>query len=140
MARSRSARSDGDVRVQHLYLIQYSYTSHAWDALLKGKAASRDRIKAVEKLVQKLGGCFPTITLPCMPDARPREKFGSFGDYDVVTLIAFPSDEAAAAFAMAISAGGAVSTFKTTKLLTWDEMTSAMGLAATTRNDYESLK
>lgn len=139
MARQRTAKGMGDSGTQSLYLIQYSYTAKAWDALLKGKPAARDRVKAVDKLVQALGGCFPVITVPCAEPPKMREKFGSFGDHDVVTLIAFPSDEAAAAFAMAISAGGAVSAFKTTKLLSWDQMMDAMQLAAQSRQQYTTL-
>ena len=140
MARKRIApQVSGDNR-QHLYLIQYTYTPQAWSALLDGDDRARDRAKAVDKLVQALGGCFPEITIPCAGDPKPREKFGTFGDKDVATLIAFPSDEAAAAFAMAIAAAGAVSSFKTTRLMTWDEMTYSMGLAAAARKHYQGLR
>jgi uncharacterized protein with GYD domain len=140
MARQRSAKGMGDGRARHLYLIQFTYTAKAWHDLLRGKAAQRDRIKAVEKLIEALGGCFPQITIPCGEPGKVREKFGTFGDHDVVTLIAFPDDTAAAAFAMAISAGGAVSSFKTTRLLPWGQMMDAMQLAAQSRQEYASLE
>ncbi len=141
MARQRKAKGTGNGKTaQNLYLIQFSYTAKAWNELLKGKAAQRDRIKAVEKLIETLGGCFPKITIPCGDSVTVREKFGSFGDHDVVTLIAFPDDTAAAAFAMAISAGGAVSGFKTTRLLPWGQMMDAMQLAAQSRQEYASLQ
>ena len=139
MARKRiAARSAGAKSDQTLYLCQYSYTAAAWDNLLKPDA-QRDRIKAVKDLVYALGGCFPEITIPCSSGPNPSEKFGSFGEHDVVLLVAFPSDTAMAAFAMAISAGGAVSSFKTTKLLSWDQMMEAMALAADKRTSYRTL-
>jgi uncharacterized protein with GYD domain len=139
MARQRYAAGSGDAKAQHVYLCQFSYTAKAWNNLLKPKA-QRDRIKAVEKLVKALGGCFPEITIPCGGPPKMREKFGTFGDHDVVTLIAFPGDTAAAAFAMAISASGAVSSFKTTRLIPWDQMTDAMQLAASNRHQYQTLE
>jgi GYD domain len=140
MARQRSASGPMAAQAQNLYLCQFSYTAKAWNDLLKAKAGVRDRIKAVEKLVEALGGCFPQITIPCADPPKMREKFGTFGDHDVVTLIAFPNDTAASAFAMAISAGGAVSSFKTTRLMPWGQMMDAMQLAAQSRNQYLALK
>jgi len=133
-----AARSAGSHQSdQNLYLVQYAYTASAWNDLLK-PGAQRDRAKAVKDLVGALGGCFAEITIPCSDGPKMREKFGSFGEYDVVTLLAFPSDTAMAAFAMAISAGGLVSSFKTTKLLAWDQMMAAMELAGAKRASYQA--
>jgi GYD domain. len=123
---------------QQYYLIQFSYTSAAWDTLLKAGANERNRVAAVKDLVYKLGGCIATITFECDGDPTPKEKFGAFGDYDVVLLVAFPSDQHAATFALAISAGGAVSSFKTTRILPWPQMMEAMASAASNRVLYKA--
>ena len=122
---------------QQYYLIQFSYTSAAWDTLLKAGTNERNRAAAVKDLVYKLGGCIATITFEC-DDPTPKEKFGAFGDYDVVLLVAFPDDQAAAAFALTISAGGAVSAFKTTRILPWPQMMDAMASAASYRTLYKA--
>jgi uncharacterized protein with GYD domain len=133
--RSKSSRPAPKRRQQH-YLVQFSYTNAAWENLLKDYE-HRDRVKAVEALVARLGGCIGRVTFPCEDPGVPREgKFGAFGDHDVVVLIAFPSDDAAASFAMAISAGGAVKSIKTTRILPWPEMMSAMAAAADSRASY----
>ena len=134
----RTASAAASVQQQQYYLIQFSYTSAAWDTLLKAGANERNRVAAVKSLVYKLGGCIATITFECDVDPTPKEKFGTFGDYDVVLLVAFPDDQAAAAFALAISAGGAVSAFKTTRILPWPQMMGAMASAASTRALYKA--
>jgi uncharacterized protein with GYD domain len=120
---------------QQYYLIQFSYTSAAWEDLL-AHAEKRDRVAAVQDLVASLGGCLGYITFPCDIDPTPKEKFASFGDYDVVVLIAFPSDQAAASFAMAISAGGGVKSIKTTRILPWNQAMGAMQAAASSKGGY----
>lgn len=117
------------------YLVQFSYTAAAWDDLISG-AVSRDRAGAVYALLRRLDGCFAEIKFPCDPEPVPREKFGAFGDHDVVALLSFPSDENAAAFAMAIAAGGGVTNFKTTRILPWSVMESAMDRAAAVKTTY----
>jgi uncharacterized protein with GYD domain len=123
---------------QQYYLIQFSYTSAAWDTMLKAGADERNRVAAVKDLVYKLGGCIATITFECDVDPTPKEKFGAFGDYDVVLLVAFRNDQDAATFALTISAGGAVSSFKTTRILPWPQMMAAMANAATNRTLYKA--
>ncbi|HKZ06395.1 MAG TPA: GYD domain-containing protein [Methylomirabilota bacterium] len=117
------------------YLVQFSYTAAAWADLVRG-AVNRDRAGAVYALLRRLDGCFAEIKFPCDPEPVPREKFGSFGDHDVVALLSFPSDENAAAFAMAIAAGGGVTHFKTTRILPWSVMESAMNRAADGMTTY----
>jgi GYD domain-containing protein len=109
-----------------LYQVEYSYTPDAWDALL-ANSVERDRQRAVEGVVEALGGRFPRLVFdgePKLPDVRCK-RF-AFGEHDVIALIYFPDNEAAAAFAMLISATGAVKSFKTTLLLTMEEGIRAM--------------
>jgi GYD domain len=133
-AKAKPSRAVTAGRQQH-YLVQFSYTSAAWDDLVNERV-NRDRVAAVRSLVSSLGGCIGIIKFPCEDSPTPREKFVSFGDYDVVVLIAFPSDQAAAAFAIAISAGGGVTSIKTTRIIPWDEAVGAMGAAATHKGSY----
>jgi uncharacterized protein with GYD domain len=50
----------------------------------------------------------------------------SFGDYDVVVLMQLPDNVSAAAFSIAVSAGGAVRAVKTTPLMSVEEGMDAM--------------
>jgi uncharacterized protein with GYD domain len=126
-----------------LYLVEYSYTTEAWAALIAGEVAGqrveRDRQRAVEDLAASLGGRFPRLVFdgsPPLPDVRCK-KF-AFGEHDVVALIHFPDNESAAAFAMLISSMGAVKSFKTTPLMTMEEGIRAMerAEAAQKRTSY----
>jgi len=92
------------------YLLQVSYSAEAWAAMIK---KPQDRIEAVRKPIEKLGGAVSS-------------GWVSFGDYDVVALIEMPDNISAAAFAMACAAGGACKAVKTTPLLTIDEARAAM--------------
>jgi uncharacterized protein with GYD domain len=97
------------------YLLQVAYTPEAWSAMI---ANPQDRSKAVSSAVKKLGGKV--------------EKFWmSFGDYDIVGVVDMPDSVSAAAFAMAVAAGGACKSVKTTPLLSQGEAIEAMGKAAT---------
>ena len=50
----------------------------------------------------------------------------AFGEYDIVGVVELPENTDAAAFAMAVAAGGAVKAFKTTPLLSVEEGVDAM--------------
>jgi uncharacterized protein with GYD domain len=54
-----------------------------------------------------------------------------FGDADVVGIVEMPNNVSAAAFAMAITAGGACKSVKTTPLLKMEDSMKAMKKAAT---------
>jgi uncharacterized protein with GYD domain len=92
------------------YLVQVAYNSDAVAALMK---KPQDRASVVAKVVEKLGGTLKGAWL-------------SFGDYDTIVIADFPDNVSAAAFAMAIGAGGSCKTVKTTPLLSVDEGTAAM--------------
>jgi uncharacterized protein with GYD domain len=98
------------------YLVQVAYTPETMAALIK---KPQDRAEAVRKPIEKLGGKLVGGWL-------------CFGDYDVVIVIDMPDNSSAAAFAMAISAGGACKTVKTTPLISIDEGLSAMKKAGGT--------
>ena len=92
------------------YLVQVSYNSEAVAALAK---KPQDRTAVVGKVVEKLGGTLKGAWL-------------CFGDYDTVVVVDMPDNVSAAAFAMAISAGGSCKSVKTTPLLSVDEGMAAM--------------
>ena len=94
------------------YLVQAAYTSEGWAALVK---QPQNRLEAVRPVVTRLGGKL--------------DQWISFGDYDIVALLEMPDNESAAAFSMAVSAGGAVKAVKTTPLMTFEEGIAAMGKA-----------
>jgi uncharacterized protein with GYD domain len=97
------------------YLYQISYSSEAWAALVK---LPQDRIAAVRKVVEKLGGKVETFWF-------------AFGDYDLVGVIDMPDNVSAAAFSVAVAAGGACKDVKTTPLLSIEEGLAAMKKAGT---------
>jgi uncharacterized protein with GYD domain len=101
------------------YLMQVSYTPEAWATLSKNP---QNRLEAVRPAVEDLGGKIETGYL-------------SFGEYDLVVIVEFPSNTEAAAFAIVASAGGAVRAFKTTPLLTANEGVEAM--ARSSGSGYE---
>jgi uncharacterized protein with GYD domain len=78
----------------------------------------QDRAAAIKVPVEKLGGKVERFWL-------------SFGDYDIVGIIDMPDSVSAAAFPMAVAAGGACRTVRTTPLLSATEGMEAMKKAAT---------
>ncbi len=97
------------------YLVQASYSTDALRLLIK---RPEDRTDVVRKAVEKLGGKLVGLWL-------------SFGDQDVVAIIEMPNNVSAAGLALAIGAGGALKSTKTTPLLTIDEGLAALKKAAT---------
>ncbi len=96
------------------YLFQVSYTAEALATMIK---RPQDRAEAVRKPIEKLGGKVVGFWL-------------SFGDYDVVGIFEMPDNVSAAAFALAIAAGGACKSVKTTPLLSVEDGLAAMKKAA----------
>jgi uncharacterized protein with GYD domain len=92
------------------YLFQASYTSDAWSALVK---RPRNRLQAIKGFVEKVGG-------------HIEGGWFSFGDHDVVFVVRLPNNVSAAAFSLAVAAGGALKASKTTPLLTFEEGVKAM--------------
>jgi uncharacterized protein with GYD domain len=96
------------------YMLQVSYTQTAMASLSK---KPQDRTDVVGKAIANLGGSLKSIWL-------------SFGDYDVVGIMEMPDNVSAAALAIALSAGGACKSIKTTPLLTVAEGMAAMKLSS----------
>ena len=60
-----------------------------------------------------------------------------FGEYDLMIVVDVPNNESMAAIALAIAAGGAVKSAKTTVLMSGDEAVSGMKKAAAVAKIYK---
>ena len=97
-----------------LYLGRFSYTTDAMKALLD---QPQDRSAAAREVAESLGG-------------KLLGFWFAFGAFDGVFLMEAPDNASAAALAMAVGAGGALSEIETTVLLDMDEAQDAMRKAA----------
>lgn len=103
------------------YLFEVSYTSESWATQVRAHANVIDRITP---LVQQLKGTIDSV-------------YYAYGDRDLVALIDFPTAEDAAAFSLAASSGGAISSIRTTPLLTVDQGIAAMTKANAAMSAYQ---
>ncbi|MBZ5643554.1 MAG: GYD domain-containing protein [Acidobacteriia bacterium] len=97
-----------------LFLTQVSYTDQAWQSLLSNP---QNRAEALRPVLEQLGG-------------RVVNAWFAFGDYDIVLVSELPDNVSAAALAIAVSAGGACKTVKTTPLMDTSEGLEALRKAA----------
>jgi uncharacterized protein with GYD domain len=97
------------------YLVQLAYTPEACAAMVRNP---QNRAEKVRSAVEKLGG-------------RIEGSWLCFGEDDHEVILQMPDNVSAAAFAIAVAAGGAVKTYKTTPLMTSEEGIEAMRKAAT---------
>jgi uncharacterized protein with GYD domain len=94
-----------------LYLTKFSYTPQTWARLIGNP---EDRRKAAQDYVESVGG-------------KLHGFWYAFGEHDGYTLWEAPDNVSMAAVALAITGGGALSSYQTTVLLTVDEMLEALG-------------
>jgi len=87
------------------YLIQGAYTSESWATQV---ANPQNRIEIVRPIFEGLGG-------------RIESAYYAFGEYDVIVIAEFPDNVSVAAVMVAINAGGAFKSAKTTPLMTIEE-------------------
>ena len=97
-----------------LYLGRFSYTPDAIRAMVR---EPQDRSAAAREVAESLGGKLVGFWF-------------AFGKHDGVFLMEAPDNATAAALAMAVGAGGALSDVETTVLLGMDEAQEAMRKAA----------
>ena len=103
------------------YMIQVSYTTAAVAAFI---ANPQDRSDVIRKAIESLGG-------------KMHNLYVSFGDYDIVSIFDMPDNVSAAAFAVAIKAGGACKVVKTTPLLSVADSVAAQRKAGSA--NYKSV-
>ncbi len=93
-----------------LYLTRFSYTPETWARLIDNP---EDRRKAAQSYIESVGG-------------KLHGFWYAFGEHDAYTLWEAPDNASMAAVALAITAGGALSSLETTALLTVDETMDAL--------------
>jgi uncharacterized protein with GYD domain len=93
-----------------LYLSRFSYTPETWARLVSNP---EDRRKAAETYIESVGG-------------KLHGFWYAFGAHDGYNLWEAPDNVSMAAVALAISGGGALSSFETTVLLSVDEALEAL--------------
>jgi uncharacterized protein with GYD domain len=92
------------------YLIEAAYSHEGLKGLIKDGGSGRRT--AVESAVKALGG-------------RVESMYYGFGTSDVYVIVEAPDNVTAAALALAVGATGALAHYKTTVLLTTDEVDQA---------------
>jgi len=97
-----------------LYLTRFSYTPAAWAKLVKNP---EDRRTAAREYIEAVGG-------------RLHGFWHAFGEHDGYNLWEAPDDVSMAAVAIAIGAGGALSSIQTTVLLSVEDTLAAMQKAS----------
>jgi uncharacterized protein with GYD domain len=92
------------------YLTRFSYTPETWAKLMQNPEDRRDAQRAyIEQVGGKLHGFW----------------YG-FGEYDGYAILEAPDNVALASCVLAITAGGAISSFETTVLMTVEETLEAL--------------
>lgn len=99
-----------------VYMFQESYTSEAWGVQIKDP---QNRMEVARKIIEAQGG-------------KLLSAYYAFGEHDVILIAEFSDNVSAAAIALTVSAGGAAKAFKTTVLMSVDEILEAMRRAGRT--------
>ena len=99
------------------YLTRFSYTPAAWAKLIMNP---EDRRAAAQQYIESVGG-------------KLHGFWYAFGEHDAYNLWEAPDNVSMAATAIAIGAGGALSSIQTTPLLTVEETLAALEMASTIR-------
>ena len=92
------------------YLTRFSYTPETWARLIENP---EDRRAAAQRYIESVGGTMHGF-------------WYAFGNHDAYNLWEAPDNVSMAAVAVAISAGGALSSLQTTPLLTVEETLAAL--------------
>jgi uncharacterized protein with GYD domain len=105
-----------------LYMYQAAYTPDSWAAQLKNP---QNRAETVGRAVCEAAG------------GKCLGAWYCFGEYDLVLIAEMPNAESMAAIALAVGAGGALKSAKTTALMSGAEGVAAMQKAATVARSYQ---
>jgi uncharacterized protein with GYD domain len=100
-----------------LYLTRFSYAPETWAKLIDNP---EDRRKAAQEYIESVGG-------------KLHGFWYAFGERDGYSVWEAPDNVSMAAVALAITGGGALSSFETTVLLTVDETMDALRRAEQVR-------
>ena len=97
-----------------MYLTRFSYTPETWARMIKNP---EDRRTAARQYIESVGG-------------KLHGFWYAFGERDGYNLFEAPDNVSMAAVAIAIGAGGALSSIQTTVLLTVEETLAALKQAS----------
>ena len=97
-----------------LYAQEVAYLPVAWKALMKNP---ENRLDPLQEVVARLGG-------------RIVDGWLALGDYDALVVCEMPDNVTAAAFSIAVAAGGAMRAVRTTPLISMADGMVAMRKAA----------
>jgi uncharacterized protein with GYD domain len=100
-----------------MYLTKFSYTPETWARLIDHP---EDRRAAATQYIEAVGG-------------KLHGFWYAFGEHDGYNLWEAPDNVSMSAVALAIGAGGALSSIETTVLMTVEETIAALGQAASIR-------
>ena len=104
-----------------LYMVKASYTAEAIKSMV---ANPQDRSELISSLASAAGG-------------KLLGMYMAFGDDDVIGICEMPDDVSIASFSAAVSAGGAVTNFSTTQLLSMSDWVTACKGAKSLAAAYE---
>ena len=112
----------GGIPTMPIYMYQAAYTAESWAAQIKHP---QNRVEAVgRQACEAVGG-------------KLLGGWYCFGDYDLVIIADVPSNEAMSAIALAIAAGGALKSSRTTPLLTGAQGVEALKKATDVAKGYK---
>jgi uncharacterized protein with GYD domain len=100
-----------------MYLTRFSYTPETWARLIQNP---EDRREAARSYIESVGG-------------KLHGFWYSFGEHDGWNLWEAPDNVSMAAVVLAIGAGGALSSYETTVLLSVEELMAALKKAKSVR-------
>ena len=93
-----------------LYLTRFSYTPQTWAAMVK---QPEDRREVARAIIESVGG-------------KLHGFWYAFGEHDGYNLWEAPDNVSMAAVALAVTSGGALSSYETTVLLAVEETLAAL--------------
>ena len=106
------------------YMFQGQYTSDAINSLID---SPQDREAAARGMIEALGG-------------KLHGFYFCFGSDDVVAIMEMPDDKAMVAGSMLVGGSGAMSSGRTTKLMTMADAMDAMKSAGKAKGHYHPVK
>ena len=105
-----------------IYMWQASYTPESWAAQLKNP---QNRLESIGRPACEAAG------------GKLIGGWYCFGDHDIVVIAEMPDNASMSGLALALTAGGAISSAKTTVLMTGAEAVAGMQKATTVAKGYK---
>ena len=93
-----------------VYMVQASYAPQSVASMVK---TPQDRAAAIKPMIESMGG-------------KLQDLWFCFGEYDIVAIAELPDNLTAAAMSMAIGSSGAMTSYRTTPLMTSADAKKAM--------------